>query len=170
MKQLKKDLQAVTKEFDALIKKTKQLVDKVRKGAADDLEKAQALVKPEVVARRTVDALKSLIKTMEKITAAVQKFEKEQLAKKQKPKAKAKPAKKAPVKKAAVKKPPAKKAKTVTATDQVLKIIRRSKKGVDVPTLMKKTGFGETKVRNIVFKATRQGKIKRAARGIYVAT
>jgi septal ring factor EnvC (AmiA/AmiB activator) len=169
MKKLKKDLQTVTKEFDALITKTKQLVDKMRKSAADDLEKAQALVKPEVVARRTVDALKTLTKTMEKITAAVDKFEKK-AATKRKAKAKAKPAKKARAKKAAPKKPAAKKAKTVTATDQVLKIIKRSKKGVGVPTLIKKTGFDDSKVRNIINRTLKQGKIKRVGRGIYGAT
>ena len=72
-------------------------------------------------------------------------------------------AKKAPVKKAAAKK----KAAAPTATDQILKIIKRSKKGVDVPTLMKKTGYNDKKVRNIVSRAFRQGKIKRKGRGIY---
>jgi hypothetical protein len=75
---------------------------------------------------------------------------------------------KAAAKKAA-KKPAVKKKAAPTATDQVLKIIARSKKGVDVPTLMKKTGFDEKKVRNIVTRAFSQKKIKRVARGIYVA-
>jgi hypothetical protein len=73
-------------------------------------------------------------------------------------------------KKAAKKPAVKKKAAAPTATDQVLKIITRSKKGVDVPTLMKKTGFDEKKVRNIVTRAFSQKKIKRVARGIYVAT
>ena len=75
---------------------------------------------------------------------------------------KAKPAKKAP------KAPAKKKAARVTATDQVLKIINRSKKGVDTATLMKKTGFDQKKIRNIVFRASKQGKIQRAEKGIYV--
>ncbi len=75
---------------------------------------------------------------------------------------KAKPAKKAP------KAPAKKKAVKVTATDQVLKIINRLKRGVDTATLMKKTGFDEKKVRNIIFKTFKQGKIKKADRGIYV--
>jgi len=57
----------------------------------------------------------------------------------------------------------------VTATDQVLKLIKRTKKGVDAPTLMKKTGFADKKVRNILMRASKQGRIKRADRGIYVA-
>jgi predicted transcriptional regulator of viral defense system len=56
-----------------------------------------------------------------------------------------------------------------TATDQVLKTINRSKNGVDVPTLIKKTGLDEKKIRNIVSRAFKQGKIKRVGRGIYVA-
>ncbi|MDY7038348.1 MAG: hypothetical protein SV375_19585 [Thermodesulfobacteriota bacterium] len=56
----------------------------------------------------------------------------------------------------------------MTATDQAVRIIRRSKKGVDVPTLKKKTGFQDKKIRNILNRASMQGKIKRAGRGIYV--
>ena len=61
-----------------------------------------------------------------------------------------------------------KKAPTMTATEQVLKIIGRSRKGVDVPMLKVKTGFDDKKVRNIVFRASKEGKIKKVGRGIYV--
>ena len=77
---------------------------------------------------------------------------------------KAKIAKKAPIKKAAA----SKKTNQVTATDQILRIIKRFKKGVDVPTLKAKTGFDDKKVRNIVFRASKEGKIKKSGRGIYV--
>lgn len=50
----------------------------------------------------------------------------------------------------------------------MLNIIKRSKKGVDVPTLMKKTGFDENKVRNIISRASKLKKIKRIGRGVYV--
>ncbi|MBW2019467.1 MAG: hypothetical protein JRI58_06095 [Deltaproteobacteria bacterium] len=106
--------------------------------------------------------LKALTKKTEKIMKAVDKLEKAQAVKK--PTTKAKTTKKAPAKKAA-----AKKATALTATDQILKIIKRAKKGVDVPTLIKKTGFADKKVRNIVFRSSKQGKIKKAGRGIYVA-
>ena len=56
----------------------------------------------------------------------------------------------------------------VTATDQVLDIINRSKKGVNTASLMKKTGFDRQKVRNILQRTYKQGKIKRAERGIYI--
>jgi hypothetical protein len=58
----------------------------------------------------------------------------------------------------------------MTAAAQILKIIKRSRKGVDVPTLKTKTGFDDKKVRNIVFRASKEGKIKKSSRGIYVMT
>ncbi|MDY6955072.1 MAG: hypothetical protein SWE60_26520 [Thermodesulfobacteriota bacterium] len=105
--------------------------------------------------------LKALAKKTEKMMKAVQKLDKAQAVKK--PKAKAK------TKTKTVRKPATKKARAVTATDAVLKLIKRTKKGIDAPSLIKKTGFDERKVRNILFRAFKQGKIKRAGRGNYVA-
>ena len=118
-------------------------------------------------------ALKALSKKTEKIMKAVDKLGKTKAAPKKRavkvqPKPKA-AKKKVPAMKVAKKKTPAKKAKTMTATDRILSIIRRSKKGIDAPRLMKKTGFEDKKVRNILMRASKQGKIKRASRGIYVA-
>lgn len=146
MKKLRKDLQAVGKEFEVLAKKTKKLTGEVKRKAAYQLERARAAVRPEVTARRTADALKSLAKTMDKAIKAVERFAKEQVAKKPKPGVKA--TRKAPAKKTAA---------VQTATDQVLKIIKRSKKGVDVQTLIKKTGFEDKKIRNILFTASKLG-------------
>jgi len=56
----------------------------------------------------------------------------------------------------------------VTATDQVLDIINRSKKGVDTATLMEKTGYDQKKIRYILQRTYKQGKIKRKHRGIYI--
>jgi septal ring factor EnvC (AmiA/AmiB activator) len=106
--------------------------------------------------------LKALTRKTERLMRAVDKLEKAQAAAKKpkaKTRAKAKTTRRAPAKKKAAK---------LTATDQILKIIKRSKKGVDVPTLMKKTGFDDKKVRNIVSKAFSLKKIKRAGRGVYV--
>jgi integration host factor subunit beta len=166
MKRVKKDLQAVTKEFKTLTKKIGQLTTKLKKTAVDELEHAQARIKLKSPSQHAASALKMLTKETDKLIKAVDKFEKKKAATKGKAKAKAK---KVRPRKAAAKKAPPKKAKTVTATDRVLRIIKRSKKGVDVPTLAKKTGLGQTTVRNIVFKATKQGKIKRVGRGIYIA-
>ena len=68
---------------------------------------------------------------------------------------------------AVTQKPRAKVAKK-TDTDKVLEIINRSKKGVDTATLMKKTGFNQKKVRNMLNRTYKQGKITRLEKGIYV--
>jgi predicted Rossmann fold nucleotide-binding protein DprA/Smf involved in DNA uptake len=110
--------------------------------------------------------IKALEKKMDKLIAAAGKSEKPKVAKKitAKP-VKAKTTKKAPAKKAPAKRGAAK----PKATDQVLKIINRSKKGVDAATLMTKTGFDLKKVRNILQRTFKQGKIKRVGKGVYVA-
>jgi septal ring factor EnvC (AmiA/AmiB activator) len=69
--------------------------------------------------------------------------------------------------KATVKKATVKRAQK-TATDTVLAIINRSKKGVGTAALMKKTGFDQKKVRNILHRTYKQGKITRIKKGIYV--
>ena len=115
--------------------------------------------------------LKALTRKTERLAKAADKLEKAQAAKKPKtkPRAKAKPKKPAAKKATARKKAPAKKkAAQPTATAQVLTIIKRSKKGVGVPALIRKTEFDEKKVRNIVTRAFSQKKIKRAGRGIYI--
>jgi hypothetical protein len=102
--------------------------------------------------------IQALGKTLDSLLKAVEKDEK----------VKAKPTRKPPARKPPAKKTPAKKkAVQPTATDEILKIIRGSKKGVDAPTLVKKTGFNQKKVRNILFRTYKQGKIKRIDKGIY---
>jgi predicted nucleic acid-binding Zn-ribbon protein len=135
---LKKDLQAVKRDIKALEKKLEKLLK-----AHVPMPKAKKVIKKKVV----------------KKAKAVKKA----------PAKKAKVVKKAPAKKAPAKKAVAiKKALQATATDKILIIIKRSKKGVDVPTLKKKTGFDDKKVRNIIFRASKEGKIKKSGRGIYV--
>ena len=103
-------------------------------------------------------SIQALGKTLDRLLTAVEKEEK----------LKAKPTPKSPAKRAPAKKAPAiKKSAQPTATDQILKIIKRSKKGVDAPTLIKKTGFNQKKVRNILFRTYKQGRIKRVEKGIY---
>jgi hypothetical protein len=109
--------------------------------------------------------IKALEKKMEKLIAAAEKSEKPKVAKKSTAKpVKAKTTKKAPAKKAPAKKGTAK----PTATDQVLKIINRSKNGVNIKTLMEKTSFNQKKVTNILQRTFKQGKIKRVGKGVYV--
>jgi hypothetical protein len=109
--------------------------------------------------------IKALEKKMEKLLKAYGKPQKPKVAKK----TKRKPVKAKTKRVAAVKKTiPRKKAAKATATEQILKIVRRSRKGVDVPTLKTKTGFEDKKVRNIIFRASKEGKIKKVGRGIYI--
>ena len=51
---------------------------------------------------------------------------------------------------------------------QVLKIIKCSRKGMDVATLQQKTAFDVKKIRNIIYKAHQDGIITRVGRGIYL--
>jgi hypothetical protein len=55
----------------------------------------------------------------------------------------------------------------MTATEKVLSIVRRSRKGVDVPGLRAKSGFEDKKIRNIIFRLSKQGTIERVGRGLY---
>ena len=104
--------------------------------------------------------IKALSRKMEKLIKEFDKSQKARAAKKPTAKTtKRVPTKKAPVKKRTVK---------LTATDKVLKIISKSKRGIDPPTLMKKTGFDNRKITNILQRAFKEGKIKRVGRGIYV--
>jgi putative endonuclease len=96
--------------------------------------------------------IKALEKKMVKLIAAVEKSER------------AKTTKRSQAQKAPAKKRP----EQPTATDQVLNIIKRSKKGVNAATLMTKTGFDLKKVRNILQRTYKMGKIKRVEKGIYV--
>ncbi len=109
--------------------------------------------------------IKALEKKMDKLIAAAGKSEKPKVAKNVKAKSvKAKTTQKTPAKKAPTKKATAQR----TATDQVLQIINRSKKGVNIKTLMEKTSFNQKKVTNILQRTFKQGKIKRVGLGIYL--
>ncbi len=61
-----------------------------------------------------------------------------------------------------------KKMKRGDATNMVLAIINRRRKGVDTATLKMKTNFDEIKLRNIIHRLKKQGKIKAERRGVYV--
>ena len=112
--------------------------------------------------------LKALVKKTESLMKAVDRVEKTQAAKPKKasPKKAIKP--KAVVKVAIKITPTKKRSVKSTDTDKVLNIIKRSKKGITTQTLMKKTGFDAKKIANMVFRATKMGKIKSVSKGIYV--
>lgn len=147
---LKTVLTSMLTGFKALTKETEKLIDKAYK-----LEKAEAAKKSKSKARPKVTAKKKIA-------------------------AKSRPAVRGPVKRrawlkvTAKKKAPAKKVATGKARElpdaaTVLKIIKRHKRGVDISKLKDRTGFDDTKIRNIISKAYGEGKIRRVGRGVYSA-
>lgn len=109
--------------------------------------------------------IKALEKKMKNLIAVVEKSEKPATGKKTTAKSvKAKPSQKVPAKKA----PAKKKITKLTATAQVLKILKGSTKGVNVATLIKKTGFDRKKIQNILHRTYKMGKIRRVGKGLYV--
>jgi hypothetical protein len=108
--------------------------------------------------------LQAISKELTKLATQTEKLA-ASLGRAEKPKAKS--VKTKPKAKVVSKKAPAKGGKK-TDTDKVLAIINRSKKGVDTAMLMKKTGFDQKKVRNMLNRTYKQGKITRVGKGIYV--
>ena len=153
-KNLKKDLQVISREIQTLLKKVEKVIV-----AVDKLEKAKAAKAKPV---RKAAGKKPAAKAKPVRKAAVKK-----------PVAKAKPVrkaavKKAAVKKAAVKKPAAKKTAQLSAVDTAFGFIKRYKKGISTAALMEKTGFDQKKVYNIIYKLNSLGKIKSVGKGVYV--
>jgi hypothetical protein len=57
----------------------------------------------------------------------------------------------------------------LSAVDIVLDTIKHSRQGLGFAEIQAKTGFDEKKIRNIIFRLNKIGKIKRKRRGIYIA-
>ena len=98
--------------------------------------------------------LKRLTQRAGKMIKRLEKLEKAQAAKK--PKAKA------------VKRPIAKKPAKLSSRDTVLAIIKRSRKPVDMASLTNRTGFKDSNIRTILYRLSKQGKIKTEGKGLYV--
>ncbi len=54
-----------------------------------------------------------------------------------------------------------------TAIETVLRVIRSNDRGAGFGDIRVKTGFNERKIRNIIFRLSKLGKIERQRRGIY---
>jgi predicted transcriptional regulator of viral defense system len=65
---------------------------------------------------------------------------------------------------------PKKTATPPSASDAVLLIIGKSRKGIGFPLLLEKSGLKEKQLRNIIFRLNKLNKIKRVRRGVYAAT
>ncbi|MDL2124016.1 MAG: hypothetical protein LWX51_13280 [Deltaproteobacteria bacterium] len=59
---------------------------------------------------------------------------------------------------------------SLTASDMVMGIIKKSKQGADFAGIQAETGFGEKKLRNIIFRLNQTKKIKRKTRGVYIVS
>ena len=92
--------------------------------------------------------LEKLIRRVQKLTASI-------------PKAKAR------AQKAGMPKSVAPKKRKKSGTQTVLDMIKKSKTGIPAGSLIKKTGFDDKKIRNILFKAWKDGRIERVGRGVY---
>lgn len=126
------------------------------RGLSQDLEKLIGQVgKPEPPKKVKKPKRKAAVKPKRKKKAAARKVVKRKPKKVKAEKVKAKKAK-------------SKKAKKLTDTAQVLKVIKGHKKGANITKLKKKTGFADAKIRAIVHRAYREGKVKRIGRGVYI--
>ena len=63
----------------------------------------------------------------------------------------------------------ARRGKGIPAAEAVLETIKRSKQGLKFADIQTKTGFADKKIRNIIFRLNKLGKIKRHSRGVYIA-
>jgi len=71
-------------------------------------------------------------------------------------------------KKDPTRKPVVQKIKKESPKVVVLKTIKSHNKGIDIATLIKITGLADSTVRNVVYRAAKEGTIKRVRRGVYV--
>jgi hypothetical protein len=128
------------KEVDRLFKKTEQSLSSLKVPTRTEFDKLS----------KRVEALEKALKARKGAKTVT------------------KPAKKA--KKPAPKKKSVSKGKRqATNSEKVLRIIKRDPAGVDVATLRAQTGLEDKKIRDTVFRLSKQGKIKRVGRGIYKA-
>lgn len=57
-----------------------------------------------------------------------------------------------------------------TSSNTVLEVIKRFKKGAGFSEIQERTGLGEKKLRNIIYRLHKMKKIDRKSRGIYIAS
>jgi len=55
-----------------------------------------------------------------------------------------------------------------TALETVYNIIRRSHEGTTFKEIQAKTGYGDKKIRNVIFRLHKMGRIDRKRRGVYI--
>lgn len=157
MKDVQKDLLAISTTLSSLVKQVEKMVAAIEKesGKAAPAKKVRAAKKAKAPVKKT--------------TAPVKKAK----APAKKAKAQARKAKAAPKKKAVKKTAPAKAKATAAAAgntmlDNIYGMISKSRKGITVETLKKRTGLQARQVSNALYKLTKKAKIETLSRGIYV--
>jgi predicted Rossmann fold nucleotide-binding protein DprA/Smf involved in DNA uptake len=165
MKNVQKELVAISASLSSLVKQMEKMAEAIEKEGGKAAPKKKA--KPGAKAKAPV---KKGIASAKKTKAAPKK----KAPKKKAPKKKA-PKKKAPKKKAPKKKAPAAaKAKAPAAAggqtmlDKIFGMISRSRKGITVERLKKRVGLEARQVSNALYKLTKKGKIETLSRGVYV--
>ena len=58
----------------------------------------------------------------------------------------------------------------MTSSDTALEVIKRFKNGVGFAEIQARTGFADKKLRNIIFRLHKLGKIVRKSRGVYIVS
>ena len=58
---------------------------------------------------------------------------------------------------------------STTCTNEALEVIKRFRKGVGFANIQLRTGFEDKKLRNIIYRLHKMGKIVRKSRGLYIA-
>jgi predicted Rossmann fold nucleotide-binding protein DprA/Smf involved in DNA uptake len=128
------------KDIDKLIKKTEKSLLSLKMPTRSEFDRLT----------KRVEALEKALKPRKKATKVA---------------ARAKAGKKAATKKKQV----SKAKRQMTSPEKVLRVMRKYRTGVDVATLKARTGLEDKKIRNVLFRLGKQGKIKRAGRGVYKA-
>ena len=59
---------------------------------------------------------------------------------------------------------------SLTASDLVMGVIMKSVQGANFAEIQAETGFGEKKIRNIIFRLNQTKKIERKRRGVYIVS
>ena len=110
--------------------------------------------------------LQTVSKQLKALAAKIEKIEKS-VAKAAPAKKKA-AAKKAPAKKKTAKKAAPPKGKDgATAIDTVVGLVQKSKNGIEISAIKKKTGYTDKQISNLLYKAKKKGVIKSIGKGVY---
>ena len=144
MKAVQKELLSISKALASLVTKVEKMVEAIdaQGGKAAPAKKAKATKKAKAPAKKKAKKAVKAKRTPKKRAAK----------KKAAPKAAAKAAA----------------SSSNTMLDNILGMINRSRTGITVERLKKRTGLAPRQVSNALYKLTKKGKIETLSRGVYV--